>query len=169
MMRQYILLDAARCGMGAIERAETLCGGAGVSLYDRNGASGYLADIGPHIFSVADGLMSWYLENGYGNAWGMIILTDAGLDDCVKHLQQYLVKKENGSNWFFRFYDPRVLKVYLPGCNAIQLREFFGPVHCFITEGENSAKAISFGHEQGVLKKSEIALPTPTSSVIINS
>jgi hypothetical protein len=167
MSRQYILFDAARCGMGAIEQAEAIRGGESVSLYERDGVNGYLADIGPHLLEADDGLMTWYVENGFGNAWGLIIQTQVTLSDCLKHFRQFLFKKENGSRLFFRFYDPRVLKVFLPTCQANQLTDFFGPVEVFITEGDNPGKAIQFRLEQGMLKKQAIALPATASGAII--
>jgi hypothetical protein len=170
MSRQYILFDAARCGMSAIEQAEAICGGESISLYARDGANGYLADIGPHLLQADDVLMKWYVENGHGNAWGMIIQTKAALSDCLEHFRQFLFKKENGSRLFFRFYDPRVLKVFLPTCKANQLTDFFGPVEAFITESDNPDKAIQFRVEQGILKKQEIALPaTASPAIIVNS
>ena len=34
----------------------------------------------------------------------------------------------------FRWYDPRVLRVYLPTCTVGELREVFGPARAFLVE-----------------------------------
>ena len=36
---------------------------------------------------------------------------------------------------YFRWYDPRVLREYLPTCNAEELRTIFGSIDAFIVEG----------------------------------
>jgi hypothetical protein len=38
---------------------------------------------------------------------------------------------------FFRYYDPRVLRIFLPTCSKEQLKEFFGAVEYFICEDED--------------------------------
>jgi hypothetical protein len=40
---------------------------------------------------------------------------------------------------FFRYYDPRVLRVYLPTCNAEEIRSVFGPISAYIAEDEDPA------------------------------
>jgi len=52
-----------------------------------------------------------------------------------KHLRKILiVTGEDGNEMFFRYYDPRVLRVFLPTCELLQLKEFFGPIDAFIAE-----------------------------------
>jgi len=36
----------------------------------------------------------------------------------------------------FRFYDPRVLRVFLPTCTSKEVLEFFGPITRYVLEGE---------------------------------
>jgi hypothetical protein len=63
------------------------------------------------------------------------------------------VKTEQGKMLYFRFYDPRVLRIFLPTCDAMQLRELFGDaIDSFILEDEDPAFAIRFWQENGVLK-----------------
>ena len=42
---------------------------------------------------------------------------------------------------YFRFYDPRVFRMFLPTCDETQLRDFFGGVDFFIAEGESQSTA----------------------------
>jgi hypothetical protein len=44
----------------------------------------------------------------------------------------------------FRYYDPRVLRVYLPTCVTVELRTVFGPIECFWMEGESPEKMLEF-------------------------
>jgi hypothetical protein len=54
-----------------------------------------------------------------------------------KHLRKFLiVQSEEGKEMYFRYYDPRVLRVFLPTCEPAQLKEFFGPIEAFLAENE---------------------------------
>ena len=52
-----------------------------------------------------------------------------------------MVQDEGGQEYFFRYYDPRVLRKYLPTCTPEEVRSFFGPVRSFIAE--NNAPALA--------------------------
>jgi hypothetical protein len=57
------------------------------------------------------------------------------LQQVRAHLRQFLlVQDERGNQQYFRFYDPRVLRVYLPTCDAAETQQFFGPIDRFIVE-----------------------------------
>ena len=72
--------------------------------------------------------------------------------ETSRHLEKsILVKTESEKEYFFRFYDPRVLRIFLPTCNAEQLKEFFGPVEQFICEDANPDFALVFSLEENVL------------------
>jgi hypothetical protein len=151
----YIILDAARCGMDAIGRVQELCKGQQDSLYLLNEENDYLKEVAPYIFTSDEGLSEWYHEKGWGDAWGVIIVANIGFDECRKHFRKFLkVQIEGGQEQlYFRFYDPRVLKDFLPTCDQKQILEFFGPVKYFIVEGNTRDEAIRFWQENGLLKQ----------------
>lgn len=61
-----------------------------------------------------------------------------------KHLRKILVVTgDDGNEMYFRYYDPRVLRVFLPTCEPVQLREFFGPIDAFIAE-DGSGNMLEF-------------------------
>ncbi|MFY2558205.1 hypothetical protein ACN469_11275, partial [Corallococcus terminator] len=41
-------------------------------------------------------------------------------------------------------YDPRVLRTYLPTCNAEELRFVFGPIRSFLMEDEDGSMLLRF-------------------------
>jgi hypothetical protein len=43
-----------------------------------------------------------------------------------------------------RLYDPRVLRIYLPTCNAAETQEFFGPVSRFLMEASDPQLMLQF-------------------------
>ena len=69
-----------------------------------------------------------------------------------------MVLTEDGKTLYFRFYDPRVLRMFLPTCAPEQLAEFFGPVESFYVEDEDPARALRFSLEAGALKTETVDL-----------
>lgn len=78
----------------------------------------------------------WALEQGWGKGFGVFAWSRADLETLRRHFRRLLrVKDEQGRKLYFRYYDPRVLRVYLPTCTAEELREVFGPVGRLLLEG----------------------------------
>jgi hypothetical protein len=72
-----------------------------------------------------------------GKNAGVLLQTQAELGPLHAHLRHVFVcSDEEGSEYFLRFYDPRVLRGFLPTCDAEQRTEFFGPVQRFLVEAE---------------------------------
>jgi hypothetical protein len=67
-----------------------------------------------------------------------------------------MIKTEDDQQLYFRFYDPRVLRIFLPTCDENQLREFFGPIEQFICEDEDPEFALVFSFEKNNLKTQRI-------------
>jgi len=62
-----------------------------------------------------------------------------------RHLRRFLiVRAPDGKRLYFRYYDPRVLSVYLPTCNAAELQYIFGPVRQFVCEGPDPTVLLRF-------------------------
>lgn len=154
----FILLDSARIEQNLFDAKQLNLGFK--SLYNSNIEPTH-SDVAPYLFTFSDNqpFRSWFFENGWGNAWGVIVSTKVSFEDCWKHFRKFLlVKTEDGQELYFRFYDPRVLKIFLPTCDGKQIMEFFGPVDKFIVEGETKEEAIEFWHRQGVLHKNTISV-----------
>lgn len=144
MTPNYILLDAARLSVRIHEA--TAINPEHRSLYEGRSEEP-LADLGPFLFTVPNDetFVNWYSSNGWGNAWGVLIETEASFDELFEHFRNFLlVKTDEDKELYFRFYDPRVLKTFLPTCRKDQLIQFFGPVDKFITEDNAKETAIEF-------------------------
>ena len=86
-----------------------------------------------------------FLTRGLGNHWGLLAPSDAGLRTLRMHFRKLLsVWDPDGKPLYFRFYDPRVLRVYLPTCNAEELATLFGPVTAYYAEGETADTLVRF-------------------------
>lgn len=170
----YILLDAARMG-SAISTAMELeprhkC------LYSGKTAQELWA-VAPYLFHFnSEGeLGDWFRENGWGNSWGVLIKTVVPFDDLVRHCRKFIVvNTESGKELYFRFYDPRVIRIFLPTCSAQQLNDFFGPISSFIAEDEDHAFALNFTFNHHKLNTARIDLEnvfdtTPSKNSITES
>lgn len=87
----------------------------------------------------------WVLEAGWGRHYGVILHTRADLAGIWRHLRTIVkVFDADGRPLYFRFYDPRVLRLFLPTCSAAQLGTLFGPIEAFCCEGDNDRDALAF-------------------------
>jgi len=152
----YILLDAARMGE-IIEKAKEINPDFD-SLY-RGRSEESLASVAPFLFIFKQNteFEKWYMENGWGDAWGILIRSHLPMPELHRHFRKFLiVGTEDNQELYFRFYDPRVLRIFLPTCNQQQLREFFGPIEYFIMEDEDKGLAIRCWLENGQLRSVKI-------------
>ena len=115
----------------------------------------YRGELAPDMAQVAPYLVflerdapftDWVLTNGWGEHWGIFGSTWVDLKELRKHFRKFLmVYDESGKTLYFRYYDPRVLRIYLPTCNAEELKIVFGPVEWYLMEGDEPGKAERFG------------------------
>jgi hypothetical protein len=143
----YSTLDAARI-FGELETAQTLQTNF-LSLY-MGQSEELLSSVAPYLFpyELNSEFGAWLLEKGWGNSWGMFVSTQVSLEELRKHFRKFLmVQTEDGTELYFRFYDPRVLRIFLPTCDVQQLHEFFGPVEYYGMEDEDPAHALLFSFD----------------------
>jgi hypothetical protein len=157
----YMLLDAARdpriygwlSEFGeAVQQRSLYQGDVGDSL----------AHVSPYLLGVRpdqSGSLR-FAEAGFGESWGLFVTSSAGFDDVRRHLRKFnIVYREDGTPLVFRFYDPRVLRVFLPTCTESELRRFFGPIDAFLAENEDGDAFIRFTLTGGELTQSHLPLP----------
>lgn len=100
------------------------------------------------------------VELGWGNSWGIFLRSGTSLIKLRRHLRGFLmVRDPQGRRLAFRYYDPRVLRVYLPSCNGEELRTVFGPIESFWTEPHKDLEHLhEFRFQNGKLSKKMLAL-----------
>ena len=99
------------------------------------------------------------IQQAWGNSWGVFLRSDTSLKKLRRHLREFLVVRDTkGKRMVFRYYDPRVLRVYLPTCEAGELRTFLGPIHLFWTEGNVLEDILEFRSDRGSLVRRTISL-----------
>jgi hypothetical protein len=81
---------------------------------------------------------------GWGNSWCVFLrLRDAR--NLRHHLRGLLrVRDESGRVLVFRYYDPRVLRAYLPTCTTAELAAVYGPIQSFLVESAGGEQLIEF-------------------------
>jgi hypothetical protein len=141
----FAILDAARSD--EILQRLAQYDGTSESLFQGKGTEKYFA-VSPILVdceSESD-LFSWLTTEAWGQSCGVFLASSASFTDLLKHLRGLLTARtEDGTEVFFRFYDPRVLRVFLPTCTKKEREAFFGPVECFVAEPESGELVLEFG------------------------
>jgi hypothetical protein len=130
----YAVLDAAREGrvVSMLERVPE----TSESLYE--GEKGReLAPYAPYLVELPGDspLLQDLAAQAFGKSYCVFLTASAAFDEVRKHFRHFLmVETEDGKEVYFRFYDPRVLRVFLPTCTPEEARKFFGPIQSFWVE-----------------------------------
>ncbi|HEY0466175.1 MAG TPA: DUF4123 domain-containing protein [Polyangiaceae bacterium] len=145
----FALLDAARAP--AVLQTLRVHSEVFYSLYD--GPDGeVLDDVAPYLVQLhsRSPLLEVLLREHWGASWGVFVWALTDLKSLRRHLRRFLIVQDSkGKDMYFRFYDPRVLRVFLPSCTPAELNDFFGPVGSFLIESPEPAHAWVCSHESG--------------------
>ena len=142
----YVILDAARDKLiypeiqGAHFDIKSAC------LYEGE-QTRELAEVAPYLVQLQkDELFThWLFGNGWGKSWGIFPVSKGDFEAMLRHFRQFVfVRDENTKKVYFRFYDPRVLRSFLPACRLEEAEEFFGPVNSFFMENVDADQLVKF-------------------------
>ena len=99
-----------------------------------------LEHVAPHLVQLPPGslLLERIVREGWGRRWGIFIEHPRGFDDLRKHLRRFLMvaDADTRKKFYFRFYDPGVLRLFLPSSTPKQRAELFGDIAAFLVENE---------------------------------
>jgi hypothetical protein len=126
----------------------------------RGGLEPDMAEVAPYLVELAPGseIAAWSLT-GWGKHWGVFLHADLKAMELVKHFGKFVhVLSPENKRLLFRFYDPRVLRGFLPTCTESEISGFFGPVKAYFAEGEDPQKLYRFTQEGGRLKTEVIEI-----------
>jgi hypothetical protein len=163
-------LDAQWLFQGATpERTGTPSGGGGAKtpsfqadFTERSQAR--MAEVAPYLVAMPMAGRYPYPDCGFldrlalglGRSVGILLLTHTEPDPLARHLRTlFYATGESGSRFYFRFYDPRVLRVYLPTCTAAEATEFFGPIRRILCESESPERIIDCRSAPGGVRMDE--------------
>lgn len=116
-------------------------------------------ELAPYLITVEETTLEWILRNLKDKPWGIFVLSKSGLETLRTHFRRFLiVQLPDGERWYFRYYDPRLLPIYLSNCLPQELELFYGPVRSFaIPSTESASISLFFTSEGGY---GQVALPS---------
>jgi hypothetical protein len=159
----YAILDAARDPMVLALMANAK--EEHQSLYE--GPKGEaMAEFGPWLVRLPPDseLLPKLVKEGWGKSWGVYLRSKAAFAEVRKHLRRFLTAQlPDGEEVYFRFYDPRVLRTYLPTCTSTELEQFLGPIGMVALEDPWADHVREYSIDQGNLRVRAAAL-LPMSS-----
>jgi hypothetical protein len=154
----YVVLDGAR--NDGIYPAAIESGCECECLY-RGELAPDLAEAAPYLLKLTRDhpFTYWLVGKGWGDSWGIFVRTPATLRDLRHHFRKFLmVYSPEAKPMYFRYYDPRVLRVFLPTCNAQELAAVFGPVTSFVLEDADADTMLVLSDSSGTLQVQRTAL-----------
>jgi hypothetical protein len=109
-----------------------------------------LAHFAPYLVRLPENspLIATLIEQGWGKNWGIYLTCPEPLEALRRHFRHFLmVKLPDRKQVYFRFYDPRVLRLFLPTCTAEEISLIFGPVKYYIMEDEKPELLLRFSNK----------------------
>lgn len=103
------------------------------------------------------------IDGAFGQSWGTFLRADVGIKTLRRHLRTMLrVQAPNGKYMLFRYWDPRVLRVYLPTCLPDELHRFFGPIEqVYVEDQTTKSRFLRLANRNGKLEKLELPIEQP--------
>ena len=119
-----------------------------------------MAEVAPYVVQLIPGapFTEWILAGeNFGKHWGIFAQSLHSIKEMRRHFRGLVtVYDEQATPMFFRFYDPRVLRNFLPTCSADELKTFFGKVAAFYAEDRKGEKISAFRLENDELKETDL-------------
>jgi hypothetical protein len=113
-----------------------------------------MAEVAPYLIMLEHDapFTNWIFENCWGVRCAIFGTTSAGLPILRRHFRTFLkVYDDTGESFYFRYYDPRIMRAFLPSCESDDLRIVFGPVNSYLVEDVNPEKGKQFSLSESVL------------------
>ena len=114
-----------------------------------------LEDVAPYVseFPLRSPFREWWFGQ-WGKSIGVLVEAAVDLSELRRHFRTLMmVIDQERKRYFFRFYDPRVLTVFLPACTPEELKHFFGPIGTFYCEDCSGQELVAFSlGSDGLLK-----------------
>lgn len=109
----------------------------------------------PHVVELAptDPLSKLWRGEGWGRSWGILISSRAGLPAVRRRMRHYTQAKlpDGTGPVLFRFWDPRVFRVWLPLVEPDDLGGWFSDIDRYIVETEDGSGSLRYGLKDGRL------------------
>jgi hypothetical protein len=122
-----------------------------------------LRRVSPHVVELApqDPLSKAWRATGWGRSWGLLIASRAGLPAVRRRLRHFTQARlpDGTGPVLFRFWDPRVFRVYLPLVEAGEIGQWFKDIDRYIVEDDSGEGSLRFELAGGRLQVDKGARP----------
>ncbi len=118
-----------------------------------------LEEVAPYMVLLErDSLFTqWLITEGWGNNWNIFVHSPLDPRAFRKQIRKLLlIRSPDGSPMVFRFYDPRVLQIVLPTCNAEQGEDMYTNIKAIYFYFDTDLRIVktSFCHEKSLITHS---------------
>lgn len=121
-----------------------------------------MATVAPYLVRLEpDSAFTQWVLSGWGEHLGILLLAPVAVDlpALRRHFQALnIVYGPDSQPLRFRYYDPRILGVFLQACHGEQLDEMFGPVSHFVVEGDSATDGRICSLASGALVQEPLSL-----------
>jgi len=155
----YVVLDGAR---SPSVQAWALSDGAPAWCLYREPIAKELQAVAPYLRRVGRGHAETdnFFQEAWGAAWGVLFSCPAPSKELRRHMRRFLrARTEEGSVLVFRWFDPRVLREFLPTLTRTELKRFFGPITAFAVEADTDGSFHIFRSTEAGLSHKLISAP----------
>lgn len=92
-----------------------------------------VSKVAPYLIELTDEVKDWLNERA--TPWGMYVSSECSFILLRQHLRQSLQAQvpEESQPQLFRYYDPRIIWLYIDAVPAIELYHFLGPIDAIST------------------------------------
>lgn len=125
-----------------------------------------IAEVAPYLVRLEQGtpFTDWLLTECWGKHFGVFMRSVVDLQTLRRHFRRFLrVKGPDDRILYFRFYDPRVMNIFLPTCHPEDLGVIFGSLHGYFCESEKNGILLEHAYRESKLTSKELSV-RPTSS-----
>ncbi len=120
-----------------------------------------IAEVAPYLVKLRRDhrFTEQLLESGWGRSWGVFASAPADFETMRRHFRRFLrVEDESNKKLIFRWYDPRVLRVYLPTCTERELDMLFGPLSAYYAEDDDPARLNVYSRRSGLYSMGRVSV-----------
>ncbi len=98
-----------------------------------------LGEVAPWVVELTrfDDAWDWFVEEGYGKNWGILIHSRLELPRLKTQLKRFLkITDEKGESFFFKYYRPKHLNAFLPVFDDVQMASFMKGIETVFAESD---------------------------------
>jgi len=121
-----------------------------------------LDDVAPFLFQTDELFAQKVMYQQLIELKAVVFLKAEGsLEAVATHFRPFIYQTLKGREYFFRFWDARVLAKFLPTCDKEQIKTFFEDLESLtIADESNAAQDICYRHDHGRLLISSVPSAT---------